>query len=330
MKSVRLILTHEQADFDALASLMGASLLDEGALPILPQRINRNVRIFLTRFRDKFSFVNSHELGKNKIESIMIVDTQSLNMVKGMGTQTRIQVLDHHKRRANLPKNWQVTITECGATSTFLVEALQKNQSNLSSLQATLFLLGIYEDTGSLTYSSTTPRDIHAVAFLLEKGASLKVANDFLNMPLLPEEIAVYNQLIAGAKTHIINGHRVIVANCEVKDNSSEVSSIVNKLSNLFHFEALFVLVSTTGGIHIVARSTTDEIDVAEVATYFGGGGHPRAASAFINPTQPLQGKITGKVPIVDTPNKIYEVILMILSRFLVSSDSSDTYENSI
>ena len=35
---MRLILTHEQADFDALASLLGAHLLDEEAIPVLPMR----------------------------------------------------------------------------------------------------------------------------------------------------------------------------------------------------------------------------------------------------------------------------------------------------
>jgi tRNA nucleotidyltransferase (CCA-adding enzyme) len=35
---MRIILTHEQADFDAIASLLGAYLLDESALPVLPKR----------------------------------------------------------------------------------------------------------------------------------------------------------------------------------------------------------------------------------------------------------------------------------------------------
>ena len=43
---MRIILTHEQADFDALASLLGAYLLDESAIPVLPRRMNRNVRAF--------------------------------------------------------------------------------------------------------------------------------------------------------------------------------------------------------------------------------------------------------------------------------------------
>ena len=35
LPSMHIILTHEQADFDALASLLGAHLLDEDAVPRL-------------------------------------------------------------------------------------------------------------------------------------------------------------------------------------------------------------------------------------------------------------------------------------------------------
>ena len=47
---MHVILTHEQADFDAVASLWAASLLEPEALPVLPRRINRNVRGYLTLY----------------------------------------------------------------------------------------------------------------------------------------------------------------------------------------------------------------------------------------------------------------------------------------
>jgi tRNA nucleotidyltransferase (CCA-adding enzyme) len=46
--------------------------------------------------------------------------------------------------------------------------------------------------------------------------------------------------------------------------------------------EALFVMVTTRGGIQMIARSTSDNIDVAEIVSLFGGGGHDRAAAALI------------------------------------------------
>ena len=59
---MHIILTHEQADFDALASLLCASLLYERAIPVLPRRMNRNVRAFLTLYGVNLPFVDPRDL----------------------------------------------------------------------------------------------------------------------------------------------------------------------------------------------------------------------------------------------------------------------------
>ena len=84
---MKIILTHEQADFDALASLLGASLLDEQARPVLPRRLNRNVRAFLTLYGLELPFIEPQDLPKTKISTITLVDTQSMITLKGVDNQ---------------------------------------------------------------------------------------------------------------------------------------------------------------------------------------------------------------------------------------------------
>jgi tRNA nucleotidyltransferase (CCA-adding enzyme) len=288
---MRLILTHEQADFDALASLFGASLLDERSLPVLPRRLNRNVRSFITLYGTDFSFVDPRDLPQGKVDSVTLVDTQSLVTLKGMGAKTTVRVVDHHPLRSGLPGDWQVTIDEIGATTTLLVEAMQVRNGHVSSLQATLLLLGIYEDTGSLTYSRTTPRDVRAAAWLLESGASLKIAADFLNPPLSVDQRVLYEELLDDAQTHHINGHRIVIACGDASDVDEEISTLAHKLRDLLDPDALFVITATQDGVRIVARSTSDAIDVSDVMAEFGGGGHDRAAAALIRaPLSPREG----------------------------------------
>ncbi len=281
---MHLILTHEQSDFDALASLLAAHLLDEAALPVLPRKMNRNVRSFVTLYGAELPFLDPRDLPAGAVEAVTLVDTQSLVTLKGMGAATRVRVIDHHPPRPGLPQDWQLTTAETGATVTLLVEALQERNGLLSALQATLLLLGIYEDTGSLTYASTTPRDVRAAASLLEQGASLKIAANFLNPPLSAEQRCLYDQLAAQAQVHHIHGHRLVIACAEVGGMSEEVSSVAHKLRDLLDPDALFVLVLTPEGVRMVARSTSDEIDVAAVVAHFGGGGHDRAAAALVHP----------------------------------------------
>ncbi len=279
---MRVILTHEQADFDAIASLLGAVLLDEGALPVLPRRVNRNVRAFLTLYGAELPFVDPRDLPAGTIASVTLVDTQSLVTLKGMSAATRVRVLDHHPLRSGLPADWEVRAEEIGATTTLLVEQLGENGFDLTTLQATLLLLGVYEDTGSLTYVRTTARDARAAASLLEAGADLRIVTRFLNPPLSLEQRVVYDQLLANARTHQIHGYRVVIAAGDARGTAEEISSLTHKLRDLLDPDALFVLVTTGEGTRLVARSAADGIDVSAVAAHFGGGGHDRAAAALV------------------------------------------------
>jgi tRNA nucleotidyltransferase (CCA-adding enzyme) len=280
---MRLILTHENADFDAIASLFAASLLDERALPVLPRRLNRNVRAFLTLYGGDFSFVDPRDIPREKIHSILLVDTQSLITLKGMGKETKIRVIDHHPRKKTLPSEWEISLEEIGAATTRFIERLQEIRPPLSTAQATLLLLGIYEDTGSLTYASVTPRDIRAAAWLLEAGASLQLATDFLNPPLSPAQRKLYESLAESAETHLIHGRRVTLACGDAREIQDEVSSLAHKLRDRFDSDAVFLLVMMKDGVRLVARTTTDALDAGAVAAHFGGGGHERAAAALIH-----------------------------------------------
>ena len=195
-----IALTHEQADFDALASLLGVHLLDESVLPILPRKSNRNVRAFLTIYGDDLPFLDPRDLTGEPVEAVTLVDTQSVVSVKGMSEATRMRVIDHHPLRDDLPLDWDITVSGTGANTTLFVENIQERDIPLNTIQATLLLMGIYEDTGSLTYYQTKPRDLRAASYLLEQGASLQIAADFLNHPLSEGQQVLYDRLRASAE----------------------------------------------------------------------------------------------------------------------------------
>ncbi len=284
---MRIILTHERADFDAVASLFGAWLLDEAAHPILPRRLNRNVRAFLTLYGGDFPFLDARDLPAERVEEALLVDTQKLISMRGVDERTHIRVLDHHPRREGLPDAWEVRLDPVGANATLLVEAFREHNGHLTTAQATLLLLGIYEDTGSLTYAGVTVRDVLAVAYLLEHGASLRLAADFLNHPLSDEQRRLYEQLLAAAETCEIHDARIVLACGDATGVDDEISTLAHKLRDALDPDGLFVLVLTKDGVRLVARSTSDRVDVGQIAAALGGGGHRRAAAALL----PLEGQ---------------------------------------
>jgi tRNA nucleotidyltransferase (CCA-adding enzyme) len=290
---MEVILTHEQADFDALASLYCAHLLNEHSVPVLPNRLNRNVRNFLNLYGADFPFKEARDLASTAIQHVILVDTQSLVTLKGITAKTTVSVIDHHETRSDLPGDWQVRFERVGATVTIMVEQLRELNRHLNQIQATLLLLGIYEDTGSLSYASTTVRDVKAAAFLLEHGASLRVAVDFLNPALSSAQKKLADQLLANASTVPIHGKSILIASAEAPDMSEEISSIAHKIRDLLDPDALFLFVRTSEGIRLVARSTSDQVDVATIARLLGGGGHERAAAALIQPETIQQNQVT-------------------------------------
>ncbi len=279
---MRIILTHEQADFDALASLLGAYLVDDTSLPVLPRKMNRNVRAFVTLYGAELPFIEARDLPNRLVETVCLVDTQTMATIRGVGPDTQVHVVDHHALRDENPSEWTVVTEDVGATTTLFVEQLQQRDGGLTIMHATLLLLGIYEDTGSLTYSRTTSRDLQAASYLLEQGASLSLAADFINHPLSKEQQSIYDELRNQVKSYPVHGHIIMIACGDAKDLDEELSTVAHKLRDLLDPEALFLLVRTRSGVQMIGRSTSDHIDVAEITGQFGGGGHPRAAASLI------------------------------------------------
>ena len=279
---MRLILTHENADFDAVASQLAASKLYPDGRMLLARRLNRNVEQFLTLYWDAFGFVRPSEWRKRRVKDVLLVDTQSLNSVRGMVAKPAVHVIDHHTEHTP-PAEWTAQVEPVGATATLLVERLQGQGVTLSPEEATLILLGVYEDTGSLSYDTTTPRDAAAAAWLLEQGAILAVVRRFLNLPLSATQQALYDALHAAVSWHEVQGQNIVVTGAVAPEKfTDEIASIAHRLRESLMPAGLIVLVQLEHDVQLVARSTTKEVDVAAVARAFGGGGHSRAAAARI------------------------------------------------
>ncbi len=280
------LLTHENADFDAVAALLGAKKIYPAARAVLPRRLNRNVRDFLALYADALPFTRADEVQTPRrgvsLRDILVVDTQSFPTARGMDQNTRVHFFDHHTRARELKPGDTFAGGDAGATTTLLVEALREKNIALTPIEATLLMLGIYEDTGALLYGTTTPRDVRAAAFLLEQNAMLDTVREFLQHPLTDDQRALYQTLLEQTQTLEIAGHSIAIAAARAKKFTQEIASLAHQLRAVHDPAALFVIVQMDDHIQLVARSDRDAIDVAEIARAFGGRGHPRASAALI------------------------------------------------
>ena len=285
---MKVILTHEQADLDALASQLGAWLLFPEAIPVLPNNINRNGTRYLQTYGKNLPYMAYKALPREEIETVFLVDTQSLVTLRGMSKNTKVVVYDHHPLRDDIDPNWELHMVKSGSNTSQLVSRIKDAGIPLTPVQATTLALGLYEDTGSFTYGSTTQQDLAAAGYCLLHGADLDVISEYLYPPLTSQQITLYDRLMKNIETFHIEDQTILAAMGDALDIPDEISSVAHKMRDVLNPDALLILVATQQGIRLVARSTSDQVDVSSIAEMMGGGGHKRAASALIRPEKHL------------------------------------------
>ncbi len=292
---MQIILTHTNADFDAVAALIAAHKLYPDATPILPRRLNHNVNEFISLYQNGLAFAEWDDffLTTPSISKIILVDTQSVPDVPGANANTVLKIIDHHPLRKSESKYTEIEhdIEPIGATTTLLAETIRNQHIKLTSLEATLFALGIYEDTGSLTYKGTSVRDINIVSWLIERQAALDTVRRFLSYPLSPLQQRVFENLIKNTDTRDIQGYNIAISATTSDEYVEQVNSITHRLRDILDPAGLFVLVKMPGGIQIVCRANSQVLNVGDIAKIFGGGGHAVAAAAHVE-NRPLNNVI--------------------------------------
>jgi hypothetical protein len=214
---------------------------------------------FLTLYWDELPFVRYEDLPRRmEVARVILVDTQTLITPRGMSDETTVQIIDHHPLSRDLPPTWTYSGEEVGATTTLLVEAIIGSGLPLTPIEATLLALGIYEDTGSLLYPTTTPRDLQCATWLVRNGANLSVVSDYLHHPLTEQQLALYDELLANVELLDFSGHTVVISTARAEGPVEEISALAHKIRDLYDPAGLFLIVDLGEHLQVVARSTTE------------------------------------------------------------------------
>lgn len=287
-----IITSHTNLDFDGLASMIAAHKIYPNGNMYFSGSLNKNVKEFMALHRDSFIIKNPSGLNLSKINKLIIVDTQSPERLGKfekcvLNNDIKLIIFDHHTSLYNnsnkLPFKTYLKITEpLGATTTIFVEKIRKKGISITPLEATVFALGIYEDTGSLTFESTTSRDVKAVAYLLEKGANLNFISNFLSKPLKENQRRLFEKLIMEREYLNLNGVKIMISRTELKEYIGGLSLIANRLKEIDDAQIIILIVRMGDKIYITARSEGDLIDLNNLLKNYNGGGHIRAASGIL------------------------------------------------
>ena len=148
---------------------------------------------------------------------------------------------------------------------------------------------GIIHDTGVFQYSNTSPKTMRIAADLLEYGFDFST----LIEETFYEKTYRQNQIMGRALLESImflNG-RCIVSAVDRKlmefyhATPKDLDGIVNQLKIIKGVECAVFMYETDNLEYKVSMRSTDRVDVAKVASYFGGGGHKKAAGCTMKGT---------------------------------------------
>ncbi|MDX6533430.1 MAG: hypothetical protein QOF68_1174 [Gaiellales bacterium] len=288
MRPADVIVSHQNTDFDALGSMLAARRLFPSAAVVLHGGQNRNVREFVALHADELALADAARCDLSAVTRVIAVETSDRRrlgdiaaVIDRPGVETVL--FDHHGGETPgwVSPEHHVASSD-GALSTTMAGILAERGIEPTATEATALALGIHEDTGSLTYPSTTVRDVEALAFCARHGASQELIGQFLHTPLDEEHRALLTTLLDAAEQHDAAGTPVLVAAVRWPRYVDGVSTLATKITDLSDCRVLIMLVEMDGRVFAVGRSRTPAFDAAAAMAVLGGGGHPQAASAIV------------------------------------------------
>jgi tRNA nucleotidyltransferase (CCA-adding enzyme) len=282
---VQVVVGHANPDFDAYASTVAATRLFPGARGVFLGTQNANVRSFHNLHEEFLSFVDAKEIDPDSVDSVIMVDTRDPDRVAEfrdvvLRPDVDVIVYDHHPAQEGDIEGADDRSVEVGATTSVLVHEIRSRGIELTPLEASLMLIGIHEDTGSLTYPGSTAYDADAAAWLMAQGADLEVVNQYLSHALTDSQRALLGQLEDSLETWTVNGQHVAVGVAIAEEYVDSASVLTHYIVEDLGYRVAIAVISMPQRLHIVARSRLAEVDVAAVLSHMGGGGHAQAASA--------------------------------------------------
>ncbi|MFZ5427149.1 MAG: CBS domain-containing protein [Thermodesulfobacteriota bacterium] len=292
-----VITSHINADFDALAAMIAASKLYPGATLIFPGSQEKNLRnFFIQSATYLFNFKTYKDIDPGSVKTVVLVDTRQTSRVPHAAPLldlpgVEVHVYDHHPDTEEDVKADVSVVNAWGSTTTILTHMIRDKGLSLTPDEATFLALGIYEDTGSFTFTSTVEEDFTAAAWLKSQGMDMATLSELLTRELSSEQITIMSALIESATTYDINGVEVVVAEATLDSYVGDFALLAHKLMDMENIRVLFALALMKDRVHLVARSRTTDVDVGRICSSLGGGGHTYAASASIKDKTLTQAK---------------------------------------
>ena len=281
---------HMNPDGDCIGSCLGLYTY------IVEQYPEKEVTLFLEPVQDKFSFLKYADqiIQEKKIDgpydlffSLDCSDTDRLHNFKGYFEEAKYKIcVDHHFTNEGFG-DLRFIVPDASSTCEVLFDMFDWDKISLECAQD--LYMGIVHDTGVFKHTNTTRKTMETAGALLEKGIH---SEDIIDRTFYKKSY-VQNQVLGRALLESIRfmDGRCIFSSIDLKTMEfykvvpKDLDGIVSQLRITKGVECAIFLYQTKTLEYKVSLRSNGKVDVAAIASYFGGGGHVRAAGCTMQGT---------------------------------------------
>src|SRR5688500_4202624 len=294
---MELLVPHLGADFDAFASALVLRRLHPAARLFFPGSREGSVRRMLEARGPVPDELRQRDVDPAALARVILCDTRQRERLGVVGewlhANPTVEVLayDHHPDSpSDVPVSGGRVDAAVGATSTLVAEALRESGARPEPEEATLLLMGIYEDTGSLSYPTTSARDLSAAAWLLESGGDLDAVRRWALHSPDRAHLDVLHRMTEELEVVRVHGQRVGIVALELGGFLDELAPLVSRCLELFDLPLLFAVFGEGDRTTIIGRGHLPGFHLGQaLAEVAGGGGHDTAAAGSVKGATPLE-----------------------------------------
>lgn len=199
--------------------------------------------------------------------------------------------IDHHISNAEGCGDVNYVRPEVGSTSELIYDLIlaEEKEELLDAELAKAIYIGIIHDTGVFQYSNTTPKTMEVGAKLIGYGFPFTklIEETFYQKTYVQSLIMGY----ALQKSTVLMNGKCIASHVTMEDmeqygaTNQDLDGIVNQLRNIKGVHCAVFMYETAPQEYKISMRSDEVVDVAKVASVFGGGGHMRAAGCSMEGT---------------------------------------------
>lgn len=277
-----MVVSHIRPDGDAVGSLLG--------LGMSLRRAGKNAQMVLSdgipeRFRPLPGSDTVRSKPDGQFDLIIAVDCSDIQRIGPSlnGYQTPDINIDHHITNIHFAQ-FNLIDTQAVATSEILAEYLPKLDLPIDQHVATALLFGLISDTLGFRTPNMTPKALRLAAGLMELGVDLPKLYHLALLRRSFNELKYWGVGLSNLKRE----GKIVWTTLSQKDRQlvgypgRDDADLINIISTMEEADVVIVFVEQPNGNVKVSWRSQSGVDVSNIASHFGGGGHITAAGAEI------------------------------------------------